>query len=327
MSRIPKILWVFALAVAVASGCDSTDGATPVVDTAVGDATGDTTPELDVAVEVESGDADAGEVVEPVDTAQDTWVQQLGQACPAATRVGRFEALHDEYGAYVAGNVSDRIDALQVLVEQEKDGPCVLLQRKNPTCSPGCTKTEQCVRDAGCQPFPAPMDVGAVTVTGLVLPVTMTAKGANKDYFFTDFDTKAYEMGAHVELKAAGGDLKAFALHGVGVPDLVVSAVDWVMKKNTALTLTWEAAQGPWQVRISLNVDQHGLTPVTLVCDVPDTGSYTIPAGLTTALLNYGVSGAATASIERRTADSVELAPGCVDLLVTSRVRGELLAQ
>ena len=87
------------------------------------------------------------------------------------------------------------------------------------------------------------------------------------------------------------------------------------------------AGNGVGTVRLNLNVDQHGVTPVTLVCDVPDTGSFTVPEKLTTALIGLGVSGFATANLYRRTTDAVTTPVGCVDLLVQSFVKAKMVAE
>ncbi len=254
--------------------------------------------------------------------------------CEQDRRVGRFEVLQDsEYGSSVSGNVADRIDALQVLVAKESQGACKLWQRKAAVCSPACTGTQQCVRNGGCQPFPAPLDVGKVTVTGLIKPVVMTAKGANKDYFFTDFDADPYATGSEITLSVSGNPTVAFGLDGYGVAPLSVPNKAGTLQKGKVFSLDWQpaAAVPGVQVHLSLNVDQHGLTPVTLTCDVPDTGHLEVPVGLTDALLGYGVSGAATAWLQRQTVDSMPVSAawesGCVELVVGSKVTLQVLAQ
>ncbi|MBI5609204.1 MAG: hypothetical protein HY902_10035 [Deltaproteobacteria bacterium] len=254
--------------------------------------------------------------------------------CELDRRVGRFEVLQDaEYGSSVSGNVADRIDALQVLVAKESQGACKLWQRKAAVCTPGCTGSQQCVRNAGCQPFPAPVDVGKVTITGLVKPVVMTAKGANKDYFFTDFDADPYAAGSEIALSVSGNPTVAFGLDGYGVTPLSVPNKSGTLQKGKAFSLDWQPAAkvAGVLVHLSLNVDQHGLTPVTLTCDVEDTGHLEVPVALTDALLGYGVSGAATAWLQRQTVDSMPVSAawesGCVELIVGSKVALQVLAQ
>lgn len=320
-----------ALALLWASGCGEEQA--PASDAAV-DAATDAAADSAAETAGDAGNAaDAPADLVNYDVDAYDGIYGFGQPCQAEKRVGRFEVLQDSvYGASVSGNVADRIDALQLLVAKESQGVCTLYQRKAAVCSPGCTGQQQCVRDQGCQAFPAPLDIGKVELTGLVKPVSMTPKGANKDYFYTDFDADPAAPLADIALQASGGQVAAFALKGKASPPLQVQNTSATLKKGQALSLAWQAAGAPFAVRLSLNVDQHGLTPVTLVCESGDTGQLEVPVALTDALLGYGVSGAATATIERLTADSAQLslpagAKGCVELLVASRVALQVQAQ
>ncbi len=292
----------------------------------------------DAAAEVSTLDSanSSDTAILPGDSQTDTTTSQVKWhgACAQDQRFGRFEVLQDaQYGSSVSGNVADRIDALQVMVAKESQGACKLWQRKAAVCSPGCTGTQQCVRNAGCLPFPAPQDVGKVTLTGLVKAVVMTAKGSNKEYFFTDFDADPYVAGGPIELQAAGGQTPAFGLSGQGVAPLTIANKAGTLQKGKVFSVDWQSAAVTTGigVHLSLNVDQHGLTPVTLTCDVGDTGHLEVPMVLTDALLGYGVSGAATAWLQRQTVDSqVTTASGqsgCVELVVGSKVALQVLAQ
>ena len=339
MHSYPRVPFLVCAAMTVALLASCGEEASPA-----GAAAGDTAAETSLA-DADSGgvaDADAQTAGDTATTgdqgqlpmdAQDAAAATAG-ACPADQRVGRFEVLQDSvYGGSVAGNVADRIDALQLLVAKESQGSCTLYQRKAAVCSPGCTGQQQCVRDQGCQAFPAPIDVGKVEVTGLVKPVAMSPKGANKDYFFTDFDADPAAPMADLKLTASGGQVAAFSLLGKASPPLLVQNTAATLTKGKALSLNWTpAAASAFVVRLSLNVDQHGLTPVTLVCETADTGAFAAPVALTDALLNYGISGAATATLERLTVDSTPISlpaggKGCVELLAASRVALQVLAQ
>lgn len=337
-SRGPS-LWSAVLVALVAAGAGCAEEAKPATPAAAGTSTADTSTAdtagsgdaaLDVGADAaadtaaDSGVSDAG----GADAAVDPFVAQLGGACPVEKRIGRFEVLEDAlYGSSVAGNIADRIDALQILVAQQTEGACTLWQRKAPTCTPSCTGTQQCVRDQGCKPFPAPLSTGTVTVTGLVKPVVMQPKGSNLDYFFTDFDAAPAAVSSQLQLTSPGAAAAALSLQGLGVPAIELVNPNWKVTKGKPLSVQWKSHAGPWQIRVALNVDQHGLSPVTVLCETPDTGSLTLSANLITALLNFGVSGAATATVERRTADQQTVGQGCIELVVASRVAAEAIAQ
>jgi hypothetical protein len=72
-------------------------------------------------------------------------------------------------------------------------------------------------------------------------------------------------------------------------------------------------------VQLVIDIDQHGITPATLECDVPDTGAATAPAELLDRLIEHGVSGDPNVALVRRTADSTTVKPGCVEFLVMSQ--------
>lgn len=332
--RVPLlVLSAVTLALLASCGEEASPAGANVADTAAGPTDADAAAGADADAQTAADTVTSGDQGQLSADAPDAAAVK-GAACPADQRVGRFEVLQDSvYGGSVSGNVADRIDALQLLVAKESQGSCTLFQRKAAVCSPSCTGQQQCVRDQGCQAFPAPIDVGKVEIAGLVKPVSMSPKGANKDYFFTDFDADPAAPMADLKLTASGGQVAAFSLLGKASPPLLVQNTSATLTKGKALSLNWTpAAANAFVLRLSLNVDQHGLTPVTLVCETADTGAFTVPVALTDALMNYGISGAATATLERLTVDSTLISlpaggKGCVELIAASRVALQVLAQ
>jgi hypothetical protein len=143
-----------------------------------------------------------------------------------------------------------------------------------------------------------------------------------RNYFDTQLPHPAFAPGALVELRTWGTTFGAdVTLHGVGVEPISLGADDaWTIVDGQDLPITWNAAGASLQSRIwvKLNIDQHGTTPVTMFCDLPDTGSADLPASLLSTLINFGVTGFPSATVTRRTVDSTALADGCVDFSVTS---------
>jgi len=114
-------------------------------------------------------------------------------------------------------------------------------------------------------------------------------------------------------------------LRGWGVPSVELPEVIWEMEAGQPLTVEWIPEPGPWKMLVSLNVDQHGNSPVTMFCEVDDTGSTVVGAALVDELLSYGISGFATADFRRSTVDSLQLGDvGCVQLSVESLKLGKL---
>lgn len=249
----------------------------------------------------------------------------LAGPCPLGKRVGVFEVAHWDFYASITGEVAEGVIPLTVLqLVEEKDG-CQLLQKVNPFCEDPCGPGDLCNHDGTCIPYPENKSVGTVTVDGLLVPATLEPGGV-KTYAKVDVPFPMYEPGAAITVSAAGAELPGFTLHGVGAETLVLPEQVINMVKGEPLAFHWDppTLDTGARVFISLNVDQHGNSPVTLKCDVPDTGEFSIPADLVKTMLEFGVSGFATLDIYRRTVDSVQLAPGCVEAVVFSFAPGKL---
>lgn len=301
-------------------------GATDVADAAEPDAGG--TPDAavqDTAPDAAPEDAGADDTVE--DTA-DAGGAALAGPCPLGQRVGLVEVAHWDFYASVTGEVAEGVIPLTVLQLVKEEAGCQLLQKVNPFCDPACGPGQLCKHDGTCIPYPENQSVGTMTVDGLYVPVSMEP-GPTKLYAETGVPFPMFDPGAAITITASGGDLPGFTLHGTGVETLVLPDTVLEMVKGEPLAITWEPATVPTDatIYISLNVDQHGNSPVTLKCDSPDDGSFEIPAALAQEFLEFGVSGFATLDIYRRTVDSVTLAPGCVEATVFSFAPGKLTVE
>lgn len=282
-----------------------------------------------------NGDEDPGDADADLDADTDSdtfeWPEpgEYGQECPAAERVGVFEVATFEAYSAASGNVAEGVLPTTIHEEVGREGDCALFQKENPFCDPACVSGQLCEDDDGnpdtngvCSPYPANLDAGRVHVRGLAVDLAMDPDAA-LNYSETAVPHPLFEPGAAVQLYAVGAQTEAFSLDGAGVAPME-SDGDWTLVPGEPFEVTWTPSDGPGRIWISLNVDQHGNSPVSLVCDVEDTGTTTISAAFVDQLIAYGVSGFATGLMRRRTVDSVELAAGCVDLLVYSHLRAAL---
>jgi hypothetical protein len=162
---------------------------------------------------------------------------------------------------------------------------------------------------------------------GLAAPVTMTANGSNH-YTAAGVAEPLFADGALVSLEAEGGpQIAGFTLRGVGGPPLALATDRWVLAAGQPLEIAWTpSGQGDLTVQVTMSVDQHGVTPSLLECEAADTGTLVVPAAMIDALLALGQSGIPSARIQRRTADSIDVDPGCVDLVVAATVRSSDLS-
>lgn len=242
--------------------------------------------------------------------------------CPTADQIGYFYVQHEVDYSVVSGEVLDGVVPSKILFQVGQEGDCILWQRKNPFCSPSCAPNEACTHDGACVPYPLPQDAGQVTIAGLTKPVSMTFP----NYYDTTVDHPAFEPGASITLKAAGAAYPAFTLYGEGFAPMEIPTGTLVLKKGQALDVTWtpDSSAEHATVRIRINVDQHGNSPVELVCDVADTGMATVPISLIDQLIGFGVTGFPSGHVIRHTLDSVDAGSGCVQFEVFSHRLGDL---
>jgi hypothetical protein len=252
--------------------------------------------------------------------------------CERANRVGGFavqlvaEKPEDDPPtpafAAVTGGVRDRIDPREVWQEVQKDGACKVVNLPLLTCTPNCSGAQVCAGANRCVPAPLGQDVGAVSVTGLSSPLMPAA--LDKGYYapFPAGRYPPYAAEAEVKLMAAGGAYGPFSLAGRGITPLVFKPSGLRVANDQPLALTWTAPPQPGSARIevALDIAHHGGIGARVECDLPDTGSYTIPGALITKLISFGTAGFPTITLSRRTVDSTTIAPGCVEFAVASSV-------
>lgn len=246
--------------------------------------------------------------------------------CAVGTRVGRFSIELAARFTGIDGVVADGVDPTFVPEMIASDGPCTLYRAPSLFCDPSCGSAESCGPD-GCVATPRAQNVGAVTVTGLLMsPIEMTPRMVGNRYTNPGTLTHpGFEEGAEIALSAAGGDHGPFMLQGAGIAALEVPADPVAIAADMPAAITWTApgaANEAVEVVINLDIARHGGTPARIECHVPDTGSFEIPASLVTQLVGLGFSGFPAVDLTRRSADSAEVAGlGCVELEVVAGAR------
>lgn len=316
MNRILCITLLVAL-----TGCDDDPGAA--------DATVDPTPDAAVDAMVDGAVDPEPDAAEPdpdaaVDPEPDAAMEPEGwtsEACGDDERVGGFDiALEDGFTA-VQGQIFNGVVPLEVSVVDLAEGECALLRPPSLFCEPSCGVGETCGPD-GCVPQPEPVDLGPVTVDGLTAAVEMEARAPVFFYSFRgDLPHPGFAEGDPITLDGAGTDgIDPFSLRGQGVAPLVADQDTVALDPGMPAAFTWAApaADGLGQMHIELNIANHGGTPARVVCTTADDGEFAIPAALVDRLLELGFSGFPSLALTRRTVDHVDLAPGCVELRVTS---------
>ncbi|MBI2896698.1 MAG: hypothetical protein HYY06_24280 [Deltaproteobacteria bacterium] len=244
---------------------------------------------------------------------------EIDGPCPVDARIGAFLIEAQEEFSLVDGAVADGVVPASVPEEVLAEGDCRLLRRRNPFCDPPCLAGQTCGLDGACIPFPSNQDVGTVTVTGLVDPVEIQPLQPGNRYSFTDLPNPAFEPGAEIRLRTTSGRYGELGLDGLGfVP--IAPGDAWTIAPSEPLDVRWDAPEDALtRVELRVDIDQHGNSPVSLVCDLPDTGSARIPSSLVDALLGSGVSGFPSGRLARGTTDSLDVdGASCVELSVAS---------
>jgi hypothetical protein len=275
-----------------------------------GDAKDDTGP-------VDTADADTDT---DSDTDTDTDTLELDGVCSDAEHWGAFQVDSNEDYSYVTGTVANGVVPAAVLTNALSSGDCTIWRRENPFCDPSCEPGYTCDFDGTCVPYPENQDVGTVSVTGLLQPVSMTPVTPGYTYFDTSLPNPPWEPGSVITVTTGGGAYEAAAVYGIAPLSLDPPSMAWEVVAGEALPITWDTPTEAvrTEVVLTLSIDQHGITPSRVECVFEDDGSAEVPADVLASLMEFGVSGFPEGHLARRTADSAPIGGGCVDLEVTS---------
>lgn len=203
------------------------------------------------------------------------------------------------------------------------------VQTGSAPCSPACDASSQtCGLDGQCHTNQTRESVGDVTLSGIGCPRTETYKGAIIGYsedIYTPYPPAA--VGAPLAISAAGGAYSPFTLRAHIVEPLVFDGSSLTLISGEDLTVTWTPPThaGKAQIQIVIDAAHHAGTSAQLECDgLPDTGSTTIDRSLISYLISKGTAGFPQITVARLTADSMTIAPGCVDFTVLSSVNSSI---
>ena len=245
--------------------------------------------------------------------------------CPLASKVGEFQVELAQHFTAVSGSIAEAplpTDVREVVVES---GPCRLLRRRVLDCDPACTAGMTCAEAGRCVRYPGNLDAGTVGVTGLRCQVQMHPDPVSQRYWDTNLPHPGYEPGASIGLHASGAAVPPFSLAGWGVAPLVLDQALLRLEPGQPVPIAWTPGQaGPARIQLDLVINQHGITPATLSCEVPDSGRFEVPVDLIERLLAAGTSGYPQLRVSRQTSDSADLPPGCVEFVVSSAVERSL---
>jgi hypothetical protein len=258
---------------------------------------------------------------DPIEPDATTQVALRG-ACAIDDKVGGFAVeAYPQYSS-VEGRVADGVTPSAIFDVVLTQGECQVLRRRNPFCDPPCTNGWACGADETCIPFPEQLDIGTVVVTGLDREIELEPRPPGNNYFETNLAHPVFEPDAVIGVTADSAEVGQLSLNGEGSEPLVLDTELWQIEPGESLQLGWNAAPAGSRTHVALNIniDLHGISPMSLSCELDDDGEAEVPAELIDELLDSGVSGFPTGSMSRRTADSAEGDLGCIELVVASRL-------
>jgi hypothetical protein len=177
-------------------------------------------------------------------------------------------------------------------------GDCELMVPVAVFCSPSCS-AGVCTSENVCTPYPTPQNVGQVHVTGLG-PTEVVMDPIEPRFSYQPSVTLPNPSCSE------GGTVKVttdkFTIEGKCVAPLELLTPEPIpVMSGKAVPLTWTApgVSGISRVKIKLEVAHHGGAKGHIQCDVPDSGSFSIPEPLVTKLVSLGLAGFPTVVVTR----------------------------
>lgn len=198
------------------------------------------------------------------------------------TLVGRF------FGGVTPDPLPLRLDT--------KDGACELKVPNVPFCSESCTP-DVCTAKDVCTPYPGPVEVGTLAVSGLGEALSLAPATSMVVYQSPSLAYPPCEEGAKVSASSS-----RFALEAECIAPLELTGPEPLpVMSGEVVHVTWVPAPegAASRIRIGLDVSHHGGKKGQIDCDVPDTGSFDIPEPLVTKLIGLGLAGYPTINVNR----------------------------
>ncbi len=195
-----------------------------------------------------------------------------------------------------------------------EEGDCQLLVPSRPFCE-SCLSPAVCTADDVCTPYPTAVTVGALTVEGLGGETLVIEPSANA-YQTSAFDNPPCEVGEPIVASTADFELSATC-----IPELeVTSPVPIPVTSGEPVSVTWAPPESDAGSRVVLVLDvaHHGGKTGEVRCDVPDTGSFDVPASLVTSLIGLGLAGFPSVEVTRQSVGT-DSSGREVSLVISSR--------
>lgn len=209
---------------------------------------------------------------------------------------------------------------IPVEVKQQQSG-CQLLTPV--TCAPTCGVSDYCSNGKQCVPKPAPIGVGTLKVEGLS-GMSLTLDPSPPMYNYSGPTLQPFPPCAEGTDVTVQSDKFTAGIKCITAL-VLTSQVPIPVHTGQPMHLTWTppGQAGISRIQIALEIAHHGGYRGQIDCDVPDTGSFDIPAPLVTGLVNLGLAGYPSVSVARVSSKTPPGEPGA-KLSMPARVEVEV---
>jgi len=239
---------------------------------------------------------------------------------------GDAATFSDAYSVLSATIYPSPFPATPITTSDDMDG-CQLWVPQSVTCSPGCATGSICTGNNQCTAKPTGKNVGEFQVTGLKTSdgdttFTVDATGDSNFYMSVTLPYPPCEEGATIAVHT-----DAFSVSGKCIVPLALKGPDPIplvdaAKKPIGGVISWTAPgqTGISRIQLLVEISHHGGgSKGQIYCDVPDTGSFTIPQKLVADLIALGTAGYPTVVVTRVATASASADPN-VQLVVSSAI-------
>lgn len=303
--------WIISLLCMLAQACSTATRA----ENATHGSSSDASVEPDAAIPEEHVILDAAFETDPN-------LVRLRAPCSPGRYLRGFELVMNIGDGYTSfgGAVDDVPNPSENREEVAVDESCRLLKKPLLLCDPPCTSGNACGSDETCQRMPVQQDLGTLVVQGLAKTLVLRPSSLTNSYFARGLPHPGFAPDQVIHLSTTAGFLGRVDLYGIGVYPLAPWTEPVTLTENAELGFTWEAPPGTVRsvMHVELSIDQHGATPLKLVCDFPDVGHAAVTSDMVNELIASGVTGYPSGIAARQTVDAMETSAGCADFRTAS---------
>jgi hypothetical protein len=232
-------------------------------------------------------ESDLGAEISSVDDLTGEGNDSTGRPSALIELSERTDLFHPAMFSRITAWVKDGPDPEFYAVTLES-GSCRYLSLTFGVCSPSCGQTEVCAATNRCEPYPAFVSGGLLTVSGLGMSLEIAPEDWSPGTYNgpAGLPGKLFEAQDEIAVELAGEvfptvNLKA---HGVAAMDPELATTGLALNDGEDAVITWSPGSDPVAfvqvVLYGANFSHGAPLQEMIICEGPDSGSMTIPRAL-----------------------------------------------